>query len=257
MTALLEAAGLRREFAGVVAVDGVSLRLQEGEVLGLIGPNGAGKSTVINLLSGFDRVGAGSVRLAGRDITRESSSRIARAGLVRTFQHMRLFSSLTVRQNVETAAHARHGAGVAETLLGLPRARRAQRAVRELADELLDTFELEPLADQRATTLSYGSQRRVEIVRALATSPRVLLLDEPAAGMDEREAAGLSAFLERTRERHPVSILLVEHHLDVVMRLCDRVLVLDAGRVLADGPPREVTADPAVLEAYVGEEVVP
>lgn len=257
MTVLLEAAGLRREFAGVVAVDDVSLELAQGEVLGLIGPNGAGKSTVINLLSGFDRAGAGRVRLEGRDITRETPSRIARAGLVRTFQHMRLFSSLTVRQNVETAAHARHGAGVAETLLGLPRARRAQRAVRELAAELLDTFELEHLADQRATTLSYGSQRRVEIVRALATSPKVLLLDEPAAGMDEQEAADLSAFLERTRERHPVSILLVEHHLDVVMRLCDRVLVLDAGRVLASGPPREVTSDPAVLEAYVGEEVAP
>ena len=257
MTALLEASGLRRVFAGVVAVDGVSFELADGEVLGLIGPNGAGKSTVINLLSGFDRPDAGSVRLDGHDITRQTPSRIARRGLVRTFQHVRLFASLTVRENVESAAHARHGAGVASTLLGLPGARRAARDVAELTGELLHAFELDQVAERRATTLSYGMQRRVEIVRALATGPRVLLLDEPAAGMDEPEAADLSTFLERTRERRPVSIVLVEHHLDVVMRLSDRVVVLDAGRVLASGAPRDVTADPAVLEAYVGEAIAP
>lgn len=254
MRPLLEARDLRRVFSGVVAVDGFSMDLRAGEVLGLIGPNGAGKSTVINLISGFDRASTGSVTWAGHDITRASPSRIARLGMVRTFQHVRLFSSLTVRENVEAAAEAGLGVTVLDTLLHTPRYRRAGRAARELAGELLTTFELAPLAGQPAATLSYGNQRRVEIVRALATRPQALLLDEPAAGMDEEEASELATFLEQTRRRHAVSILLVEHHLDVVMRLCDRVIVLDQGRQIASGTTQEVTRHPAVLEAYLGEE---
>jgi ABC-type branched-subunit amino acid transport system ATPase component len=257
MKPLLAARDLRRVFSGVVAVDGFSLELREDEVLGLIGPNGAGKSTVINLVSGFDRPSAGQVRWQDHDITRASPSRIARLGLVRTFQHVRLFSSLTVHENVEAAAQTGLGVTALDTLFNTPRFRRARRAARQLADELLTTFELGALAEQPAATLSYGDQRRVEIVRALATRPRALLLDEPAAGMDEDEASDLAAFLERTRERHAISILLVEHHLDVVMRLCDRVIVLDQGRQIASGTTGEVTRHPAVLEAYLGQEVAP
>lgn len=252
-TALLSADGLHRGFAGVAAVDGASLELTEDEVVGLIGPNGAGKSTIINMLSGFDHPDSGRVAWQGRDISRASPSRVARLGLVRTFQHMRVFDSLSVRENVETAALAIPGATTLGSLVGTPAHRRAERTRRDLVDALLAGFELGDLANRPATSLPYGDQRRVEIVRALATSPRALLLDEPAAGMDEAEAVHLTDFLADTRRRHPVAILLVEHHLDVVMRLCHRVIVVDQGQVIASGKPEQVMQDPIVIEAYTGQ----
>lgn len=250
--ALLAVRGLSKRFAGVHAVDDFSLELRPSETVGLIGPNGAGKSTVINLLSGFHRPTSGQVWLGGHEITHADPSRIAHLGMVRTFQHIRLFRSLTVRQNIEAAAQARERLALPEALLRTPRYQRAMHGMREEADDLLGLFELREVHDRLASTLAYGDQRRVEIVRALATRPRILLLDEPAAGMNDTEAATLADFLERVRERLSLAMLLIEHHLDVVMRLCQRVIVLDHGTMIASGTPEEVTHHPEVVRAYLG-----
>ncbi len=250
---LLTVLNLSKTFAGVRAVEDFSLEVQPGEIVGLIGPNGAGKSTVINLLSGFHRPTSGQVWLDGYEVTHADPSEIARRGMVRTFQHIRLFGSLTVRQNVEAAAQARRHVSLADVLARTRRYHATMRAMREEAEELLELFQLRQVEDRRARTLAYGDQRRVEIVRALATEPKLLLLDEPAAGMNDVEAATLADFLAEVRVRHRLAILLVEHHLDVVMRLCERVVVLDHGATIASGTPEEVTRHPEVLRAYLGE----
>ncbi len=251
--ALLTVQHLRKVFAGVHAVEDFSMDLHPGEIVGLIGPNGAGKSTVINLISGIHRPTSGQVRFAGTEITQAQPSRIARLGLVRTFQHIRLFRNLTVRENVEVAAQAKLGVSLVDALLRTPRYHRAVGAMRASADELLRLFALEAVQHRPAGTLAYGDQRRVEIVRALATQPRALLLDEPAAGMNDAEAAALAEFLRETSARYDLAVILIEHHLDVIMRLCQRVIVLDHGATLASGTPSEVTRDPEVIRAYLGE----
>jgi len=249
---LLRVEHLTKDFAGLRAVSDVSLEVAPGEIVGLIGPNGAGKSTIINLISGAHRPTSGRIWFNGQDITNSETSRVARAGLVRTFQHIRLFRSLTVRQNVEAAYQVRLGLSLLSVMTRSRRYREAMEEMRVAVDEALALFGLEGVQHQLAGTLSYGDQRRVEIVRALVTQPRLLLLDEPAAGMNEAESAELAQFLREIRQRHSLSIILVEHHLDVVMEVCDRLIVLDHGTVIASGRPDEVVRHPEVLRAYLG-----
>jgi ABC-type branched-subunit amino acid transport system ATPase component len=253
LSSLLDVRNLSKTFQGLRAVDDVSFEVRPGEIVGLIGPNGAGKSTVINLLSGFHRPSHGQIMFKGEQISNAEPSAIARLGMVRTFQHIRLFRSLTVRDNVEAAAQAKRRLSLADALLRTAHHRHAMAAMRAEADELLDLFQLGPIQHQLASTLAYGEQRRLEIVRALAAEPTLLLLDEPAAGMNDTEAATLADFLGEIHARHGLAILLVEHHLDVVMRLCQRIVVLDHGTAIASGTPDEITHHPEVLRAYLGE----
>jgi branched-chain amino acid transport system ATP-binding protein len=230
-----------RSFEGVHALREVTLELRRGEILGLIGPNGAGKSTLVNVLSGFDRPSSGAVELEGRDITRWRPSRRGRAGLARTFQHSHAFRSLSVRENVEVAAL---GAGTP------PRAARAR------AEELLDALGLAAGADAPADTLAQGDERRLGVARALATSPRFVLLDEPAAGLPEAELPALSAAVRSVRDDREAGVLLIDHNMGLIMEICDRIHVLDQGRTLAEGVPADIRANLDVAAAYLGESAV-
>jgi branched-chain amino acid transport system ATP-binding protein len=238
--ASLATAGVAVHFDGVRALDGVDLELESRSILGLIGPNGAGKTTFINVVSGFQRPTAGSVALEGRDVTGLAPNRLAQAGVARTFQGARLFQWLSALENVEAGALGR----------GLGR-----RAAAAAARELLAMVGLERRARQRAGSLPYGDQRRLGIVRALATEPRFLLLDEPAAGLTEAESDELAQFIVEVKDRFGCGILVVEHDMRLIMSLCERIHVLDYGRTLAIGTPREVRSDPAVVEAYLGTAV--
>jgi len=227
-----------RSFAGVQALSDVTLEVRRNEVVGLIGPNGAGKSTLVNVLSGFDRADAGMVELEGRTITRWSPHRRGRAGLARTFQHSHAFRSLSVRENVEVAAI---GVGA------------APRAARERATELLELMGLDRFADVDAATLAHGDERRLGVARALATRPRFVLMDEPAAGLPEAEVPDFAAAVRSVRDDHDAGVLLIDHNMALVMEVCDRVQVLDQGRTLAEGTPAEIRANLDVSAAYLGE----
>ena len=239
MSAVLEAVEVGKRFGGVHALRNVSLRLREGDVVGLIGPNGSGKTTFLNCLSGVFPPTTGRVALDGRPIPRRGHT-VARRGVVRTFQNIRLFGWLTALQNVEVGA------------LGAGRARRGSSD--RQARETLAKLGIEGLADRYAGTLSYGDQRRLEIARALAAQPRFLLLDEPAAGMNEAESAELGGAVQGIRKEHGCGVLVVEHDLRLIMRICDHVVVLNEGEVIASGSPGEVRSDPAVVAAYIGTE---
>jgi ABC-type branched-subunit amino acid transport system ATPase component len=234
---LLEARAVRVHFGGVRAVDGVDLALAEGEILGLIGPNGAGKTTLVNVLSGFERATDGRVTLAGRDVTSWPPDALARAGLVRTFQAVRLFARLTVLENVEAAAIS---------------ARASRREARSLAYDLLARMNLAQEARRPAGALPHGAERRLAIARALAMRPRFLLLDEPGAGLDEIESDALVAALVAVRDRFSLGLLVIEHDMRLIMAVCERIQVLDHGRTIAIGSPAEVRNDPAVRSAYLG-----
>ena len=231
---------MSRSFEGVHALREVTLELRRGEIVGLIGPNGAGKSTLVNVLSGFDRPSSGTVELEGRDVTRWRPSRRGRAGLARTFQHSHAFRSLSVRENVEVAAL---GAGTG------PRAARAR------AEELLEALDLAGNADAPADTLPQGDERRLGVARALATEPRFVLLDEPAAGLPESELPALSAVVQAVSERE-AGVLLIDHNMALIMEICDRIHVLDQGRTLAEGTPAEIRGNLDVAAAYLGESAV-
>jgi branched-chain amino acid transport system ATP-binding protein len=224
-------------FGGLVANDDVSLAISPGEVLGLIGPNGAGKTTLVNILSGFQRPHAGSIRLAGSDMTGRSPGAFARAGIARSFQAVRLFRGLTVSENIEVGFVGR----------GLGRAEARRRALALLAD-----FDLLDRAGQPASALSYGEERRAGLARVLALEPRFLLLDEPAAGLAAAEAEELKRAILSIRNRHGCGILVIEHNMALVMSLCDRIHVLGGGKTIASGRPDEIRADPAVRTAYLG-----
>jgi branched-chain amino acid transport system permease protein len=239
VSAVLEAVEVGKRFGGVHALRNVSLRLREGDVVGLIGPNGSGKTTFLNCLSGVFPPTTGRVALDGRPIPRRGHT-VARRGVVRTFQNIRLFGWLTALQNVEVGA------------LGAGRARRGSSD--RQARETLAKLGIEGLADRYAGTLSYGDQRRLEIARALAAQPRFLLLDEPAAGMNEAESAELGGAVQGIRKEHGCGVLVVEHDLRLIMRICDHVVVLNEGEVIASGSPGEVRSDPAVVAAYIGTE---
>ncbi|MFL5918476.1 MAG: ABC transporter ATP-binding protein [Gaiellaceae bacterium] len=232
---------MSRSFAGVHALRDVTIELRSGEIVGLIGPNGAGKSTLVNVLSGFDRPSSGVVELEGRDITRWRPGRRGRAGLARTFQHSHAFRSLSVRENVEVAAL---GAGT------------PPRAARVRAQELLEALGLTASADAPAQTLAQGDERRLGVARALATSPRFVLLDEPAAGLPEAELPALSQAVRAVRDAREAGVLLIDHNMGLVMEICDRIHVLDQGRTLAEGTPTEIRGNLDVTAAYLGDSAV-
>ena len=241
-------------FGGVLAVDAVSLRVARGELFGLIGPNGAGKTTLFNIVTGLTAPSSGTIRYRGEDITALPPHRIAERGIARTFQNVRLFGDLSALGNVMIARHVRTRSGLVSGVLGLASARREERATRERAAALLASVGLGDRPDERARNFSYGDQRRLEIARALALEPELLLLDEPAAGMNTSEKRALSELIRGVQARLGLTILLIEHHVPLVMDLCDRIAVLNFGELIALGPPADVRTSPAVIEAYLGDE---
>ncbi len=249
---LLRVDGLSKRFGGIVALEGYQVRLFEGDLVGLIGPNGAGKTTVFNLLSGVMRPTAGRIRFAGRDVTGQRPDRRAFLGIARTFQNIRLFPALSVVDNVRVALHRRLGCGLWPTLLHTRSFRNSEREIAARADRLLSLLDLADAALEPAGVLPYGLQRRLEIARALAASPRLLLLDEPTAGLNPSETEALAALLRRIHAEFGLTLLVVEHDMHLIMGLCHRIQVLDRGRVLMEGTPEAVRTDPRVVEAYLG-----
>jgi len=250
---LLAVTGLHKRFGGLHAVDDVGFTVDPGRLQALIGPNGAGKTTVFNLISGFLRPDAGRVTLAGQDITDRRPDRVARLGLVRTFQIVRPFAQMTVLENILVGFHARTRGGLAAALLRPPAVRRQDAAVRDEAEEILRTIRLTDRAAEPAANLTFGQQRFLEIGRALAARPRLLMADEPAAGLNPQETAFLGELLQAIRARG-ITILLVEHDMTLVMRVAEHIVVLDFGKKIAEGPPAVVRGDPAVLAAYLGTD---
>jgi branched-chain amino acid transport system ATP-binding protein len=241
------------QFGGLVAVNDVSFDIPEGGIVSLIGPNGAGKTTFFNALTGLYQVAAGMVSLGGRNITGLPPHRIAALGVARTFQNIRLFGLMTAEENVKVAMHAHLRSGIMRTVLRTPGQRREERAAHEAALGLLDFVGIGKVAEEYARNLSYGDQRRLEVARALAVQPSVLLLDEPTAGMNPRESAQFTDFVHRVRDEKKLSILLIEHDMSVVMRVSERITVLDRGEKIAEGVPDEIRADQRVVEAYLGK----
>ena len=251
--ALLDVKNLGISFGGLRAVNGVNMDIEEGELYGLIGPNGAGKTTIFNLLTGVYKPDEGIIRLDGEDITGKKTIDINKAGIARTFQNIRLFKDMPVLDNVKVGLHNKHHYTTVEGIFRLPRYCRVEKEMDEKAMELLSVFGLEKEAEYQAANLPYGKQRKLEIARALATEPKLILLDEPAAGMNPNETKELMETIQFVREKFKMTILLIEHDMKLVSGICEKLTVLNFGEVLAQGNTSEVLNNPDVITAYLGE----